>query len=272
MADERRSKKTDKIEVRLSPETKQAFHETCEQQGETASGAIRRLIEEYVARFHQPVIARPIEVIRRSPWWVRAGGVAALVAGGASLAALPGRADDVPSWKVSFKAQDTNADGRLTEREILEPYLPQSLDTMEAGDADRLRTRLTNMVHNRFLEQDTNADGEVTPEEFRLHYIADATLRFRRLDADQDGVIALKEFSAPTDNLARAFVVGMAAGLAFGQGDTAEEVAAATADQRWVTGKTDDVPGEMALRIGQVFQSFDADVSGTITLEEFLAR
>ncbi len=51
MAEQRRSKKTDKIEVRLAPETKQAFHETCEQQGESASGVIRRLIEEYVARF-----------------------------------------------------------------------------------------------------------------------------------------------------------------------------------------------------------------------------
>lgn len=271
MADRDRSKKTDKIEVRLSPETKQAFHETCEQQGESASGVIRRLIEEYVARFHQPVIARPIDAIRRTPWWVRAGGLAALVAGAVGLAALPGQADAVPSWKISFKAQDTNGDGHLTESEILGPFLPKALDTMEAGAAERLHKRLTNMVHDQFLEQDADGNGEVTLEEFRLQYIADATRRFRKLDADQDGAIALKEFSAPGDYLARAYVSGMAAGLAFGQGATVDEFDS-EADRRWTSGKTDEASNAMAIRIGQVFQSIDADVSGTISLHEFLAR
>ena len=42
-------KKTERLDVRLSHEKKQAFSEACENQGDTPSTAVRRFINSYIA-------------------------------------------------------------------------------------------------------------------------------------------------------------------------------------------------------------------------------
>ena len=156
------SKKTDKIEVRLSPETKQAFHETCERQGESASSVIRRLIGDYVKRFHAPVISRSIEVIRHGPLWMRVGAAAALASGGVMLAVLPSSAEREPAWAGMFRDDDSNGDRRIALSEVdVRPAAGGA-----AGDVPRLNAwRL-----EQFSERDADRDGIVTRDEFRVHY------------------------------------------------------------------------------------------------------
>ncbi|KJS26925.1 MAG: hypothetical protein VR75_05720 [Hyphomonadaceae bacterium BRH_c29] len=257
-----RSKKTDKIEVRLAPETKQAFHETCEQQGESASGVIRRLIEEYVRRFHQPVIARPMEAIRRTPWWARWGLVAGLGAVAAGVAFLPSNAESSRTERF-FNRIDADGDGQFD----LDDYLGL-LDVPSDGPVDRAHDALVGF----FGELDADTDGIVTWAEFYASHVAEDTRLFHDLDTDGDEGVSFAEFTRPSGvGNVRASISGMASGTAFRQGSTPEEFDT-EAGVRWSMGQTDETPPAVLARLGQVFRDLDADDDGRISLEEFLAR
>ena len=261
MAERHSSKKTDKIEVRLAPETKQAFHETCEQQGESASSVIRRLIEEYVQRFHRPVIARPIEAIRRTPRWTRWGMAAGLAAMVAGLATLPSRAE--PSRLERFFARiDTDGDRQFGLDDFLQALWME--DTDESGVGRDALVRF-------FADIDADGDGIVAWQEFYDGRLAENTRLFHQLDADGDGHVSFQEFTSPASVGVRGAISGMASGTAFRQGATPAEFDA-EAGVLWMIGRTDAPPSATAVRLGQVFRDFDADDDGAVTLQEFLAH
>jgi len=268
MAQRNGSKKTDKIEVRLSPETKQAFHETCERQGESASSVIRRLIEDYVKRFHEPVIRRSIEAIRQSPLWIRVGAAAALAAGGMMLAVLPSSAEREPAWAGMFRDDDSNGDGRIALSEV---------DVRSAADgAAGVASRLSAWRLEQFSERDADRDGIVTRDEFRAHYEQKYDALFASLD-DGDGGITMDELlSAPT-NTSRAFL----AGVAMGQRIREQQVQGAgvglpaderdlTAARNWSEGGADQPPPFIAARLGEYFAKADRDHNARLSRDEFM--
>ena len=270
------SKKTDKIEVRLSPETKQAFHETCEQQGESASSVIRRLIEEYVKRFHQPVIARPIEAIRRTPWWVRGSGLAALLAGAVGLAVLPSQAERVPNWESMFAGADKNGDGQITPVEVEVHLSPGFRETLAPEQADRLEARMNDRETKQFREQDADGDGIVTREEYRAQYERKMSALFEALD-DGDGVVTLDEFLQVSSTTGRAFLVGVAMGQKFNDRqkidpenrDHPYEAVLGDFDA-WSKGQQIMPPATAAARLGEFFTKADRNHDAHMTLEEFV--
>ena len=264
MGERKWSKKTDKIEVRLSPETKRAFHETCEQQGESASGVIRHLIEDYVKRFHEPVIARPMEAIRRTPWWARIGAITGLAAVIAGVALLPSSAQ--PVWEHKFTHIDEDGDGRFDAADFYRHFTPtEAARDLEDEDGIEL------ILSDRFEAIDANSDGIVTRTEFGVFEVQESTDLFNGLDENADGVVQFAEFVSPVDQDVRPLISGMAAGTAYRQGATPDEFASEK-DVRWMMGETDETPAATRARLGQLFRDFDANNDGRIVLTEFLAR
>lgn len=275
MANRDRSKKTDKIEVRLSPETKQAFHETCEQQGESASGVIRRLIEEYVARFHQPMIARPIEAVRRTPWWARWSAVVAMTAGMVSLAALPSKAAPEPRWVGYFAEEDTNGDGVLGPEDFLNPELTTAFlepirQKAPADVYERIRAEREELAGQAALRSvaryDTNGDDIVTLGEFQAHHEAIYRNLFDLVDVDRDRVISLEEVLSPPVGLGRKHFGGYWSQVP-GRPWTGS---VAEARKAWLRGEQDMPPAIVAARLGARFAEFDRDGNGAVSWNEYL--
>ena len=267
MAQKGWSKKTDKIEVRLAPETKQAFHETCEQQGESASGVIRRLIEDYVRRFHQPVIARPIEAIRRTPWWVRWGAVAAMAAGAMSLAALPSRAAPEPRWVGYFAKKDTNGDGVLAPEDyVMLQYMREPAMRSEGVFGEHLRKSVEAGAHRRVARYDTNGDEIVTMGEFQAYHEAVFRKLFDLVDVNGDRMISLEEVLDPPQGLARGHFAGYWSEIPRRPwvGPVGEARAA------WLRGELDQPPPIVAARLGARFAAFDRNGNGAVSWNEYL--
>lgn len=264
MGERKWSKKTDKIEVRLSPETKRAFHETCEQQVESASGIIRHLIEDYVKRFHEPMIARPMEAVRRTPWWARIGVIAGLAAVTAGVTLLPSSAQQV--WEHKFTHIDEDGDGRFDGADYYRHFVP----TEAVGHLED-ENGIEQMLSDRFEAIDANSDGVVTRTEFGVFEVQESTDLFNGLDADADGAVQFAEFVSPVDLNVRPLISSMAAGTAFRQGATPDEFDSEQ-DVRWMMGETDETPAAVRARLGQMFRDFDANNDGQIVLTEFLAR
>lgn len=261
----KRSKKTDKIEVRLSPETKQAFLETCEQQGETASGVIRSLVEGYVKRFYRPVLARPFALVRRTPVWARwsATGVATAVMG--SVMMMPSQAQS-SIWENRFEQLgDVNGDGKID----LGEYHVTFTQKVAITETDAARARIEDYFEIQFAKADTDGDGFIQKAEYVSVQIADMTRRFNQIDTDRDGHLTLDEFASPPLGEPRAFVNGMVFGRIISDDMKIGKVAPSefTPLPRW-EGETP--PNQIAVRLGQTFSDLDADNSSGISLEEWL--
>ena len=262
MRKSRWSKKTEKIEVRLSPETKQAFHETCEARNESASSVIRRLIEDYVARFHLPVFVKPLEVVRRSPVWVRWASGAGVSLAFASLLMLPSSAQS--KWEREFSDIDDNKDGKINTAEFLPGEPPVEMDV-----DDRIVERLNRVMNTEFNKMDADGNGDVTAAEFEAHSVGEDTAVFNALDVDGDGEVWLHEFVSPQDSLARASVLGLKTATGFPFSKIMPEANGDLAFQ-WAQGHIDEPPYPTSVYLGIAFRGLDADGSNTITLDEML--
>lgn len=259
MTSRKMSKKTDKIEVRLSPETKQAFHETCEQQGESASSVIRHLIEGYVARFHQPVLERTVEIVRGTPGWIRivVASVTAIIGTAAIL--LPSSAES--PWQHQFNYLDVNGDGQLN----LDEYVSRM--TVGEGESD---PSLRSYLESEFSEMDADKDERVSSSEYSNGQTSQFEDLFGELNSDGDSRISFLEFTRPNSIDARSAIAGMASGTAYRQGGDLQDFDPVE-DVKWMMGLTEDLP-PYAARIGQVFRDFDQDDNGYVDRAEFLKR
>lgn len=136
----RREKKSESLDIRLPHGQKTAFMQATKAQGETASEALRRYIDDYVAQAEQADKPNRLEeftmtLLRHKIKTLTTSSCAAL--GLFGLAALPSAADD-----TAFDHLDANKDGIITEGEI-----------MPGEDSDII------------AKLDTDGSGGVTPEE-----------------------------------------------------------------------------------------------------------
>lgn len=113
----RREKKSETLDIRLPHGQKAAFMQATRQQGETASEALRRYIDDYVIQVDQADKRNLIKEItmtltRHKMKTLATSSLAAL--GVFGLAALPSAADI-----TAFDYLDANKDGVITEGEIM---------------------------------------------------------------------------------------------------------------------------------------------------------
>lgn len=73
-------KKTDRLDVRLSHDKKQAFSEACENQGDTPSQAVRRFINSYIRRSNRDDLGAAIRGTTKGKGYFMVGGIAAILA------------------------------------------------------------------------------------------------------------------------------------------------------------------------------------------------
>lgn len=177
----RRPKKTDKLEVRLSTETKQAFLARCKLEGRSASEAVRDFIELHLAR---PISQETLTMIARSPFAYAGLAAAAAVAGMVMISAQPSRAE--PDFAGAFKSIDRDGDGRLSRDEFGGPG-PAGASSAPAKPSEGGTLSLD------FSEADTNQDAAISLAEFTASSRAAILKRFLALDADSDGKLTLAE-------------------------------------------------------------------------------
>lgn len=138
-------KKTERIEIRVADETKRAFTDACDRQGDTPSNAIRRFIDGYIRRAGNDQIVEGLRAIWRAIWRRRLPiatvTVAAAVLFSTFIFAQP-KANEVtldegPAVEADLFAEyDRNADGKLSPGEISENDAPfqVALDVDGSGD------------------------------------------------------------------------------------------------------------------------------------------
>lgn len=125
----RKVKKSETLEVRIPFETKQAFLTACREDGTTASEVVRESVQTYLDERERPTPqeertpAMPANVIKL-PQPVRRYGTRIAIgglaaAGFVALAVLPSAA--APDFASMFKRLDANGDGVLTAEEFAGP-------------------------------------------------------------------------------------------------------------------------------------------------------
>lgn len=160
MTSKRTEKKSETLEVRLPHSKKEAFKAACEEEGITASHAVRTFIDAYLKRSARVKLKQITEDITmklfRNPLKT-AGVTSAGIAAAILFSASPSMAED-----DVFTQLDKNADGFLTadETDLLEPRPAQPLPKALADAGVTAGSRVD------YTKADANKDGKFSREEF----------------------------------------------------------------------------------------------------------
>lgn len=111
-------KKTERLDVRLSHEKKQAFNEACENQGDTPSSAVRRFINSYIRRSNRDDMGAAIRGTTKGKGLFVAGGIAALIAAAFIIPKLTKSTSTEPTKEELFAFYDYDLSGIIELGEI----------------------------------------------------------------------------------------------------------------------------------------------------------
>lgn len=212
------TKKTETIEVRVSPELKSQLSAICKDRGQPMSHAIRRLIQMEISNFSHPSTATEIGTMRRlKPSRLRDFGVASISV--ITLATLwtmfaPSLSNAQSFEALVFAEMDLNKDGVVTKEEfhasaprILEgdieeenvpeqEPLPAVCETdFSAIFADDEEIDAASMDSD-FQEFDLNKDGKILFGEVQRVVNQEMLAEFTDIDADQNGFLSETEFTS----------------------------------------------------------------------------
>lgn len=256
MADRDTSKRTEKLEVRISPEEKTAFLGAVRGERRTASDVLRGLIAQYV-------VAARKHVSRAHPRRWRTRGLAAAAASGAvaSLVLWPSTAEPYETAAAhDLRERDANDDGLLTYEEYAEMTRPareqMSGESLEQFDA---------WERGYFAGIDLNGDERVSLEEYQAHWDERARQGFAQADLNGDGVLVLEELLAGRGQEERRIASSMVFVSNFHSGIYEKGMPLVDDTDR-------DAPftSQQASRLGQTFAIMDRNRDGVLTLEEHL--
>jgi len=176
----REPKKTDFIEVRVATETKTAFMQACHEQGTSASGALRAFIHRYIRSAGRASWKKELEMLftSSSPRRRAVAAAVGLLAAGTAVVSLAGPASAAadPRLEAVFAWMDQNHDHRLSPQEFL--------GSPERASRPRGGTSVPDAV-------DLIVDTKVPPKPGETREAL-----FRRMDANGDGSLDLKELAA----------------------------------------------------------------------------
>ncbi len=190
MTDRRQPKKTDSIEVRVAPETKKAFMDSCEKRKRSASEVIRNFIDAYIADVSRaPGNQSPKEFDMTKIIKSKKARLAALAACAAGIAmATPSAAAD-PRLEAVFIWLDDDHDNAISKSEFLTPGKSGNasfngiqivITTKGAIPKNESRSELFDRI-------DASSDGKLSLKEFDQISIVETTVKEPILSADQDG-------------------------------------------------------------------------------------
>jgi hypothetical protein len=303
----RPSKKTEMLEVRVSPEDKKAFLEACRKVGRSASGVIRDAMRAY-ANFG-PMTRLPGSTI------MIASAFAGAALGAFALIQVTQTADDEPEQRLYgmqiYARLDLNSDRSLTLAELIEAertgrhvitnprdgnplsarshgllaglLLAHDLDSMRLSNApetigdtcwEGVNAMWTSYQIHQFDHWDSNQDGFVSSDEFSFVKMAQLRIGFALRDRNADGFITAEDQYLPMRVLpAEDRQTAYGARRSF---ETDLSVAclvemALPSIQPDYNNLTDEMMARYREAVAEqdTFQDFDRD--GSVTLEEYAA-
>ncbi len=261
------SKKTETIEVRLSPELKSALARVSDGKGNSMSETIRGLIEGEVegGGTPQPQYGEPIMLRSTYTRALRALAFAIPILALATvyLVSAQSPASANAEIRVFFSEVDANGDGRITLPEV-EGFLVEDWQAdPECADLTE-PCSLSEYARYQLNRADGDGSSDVSYAEFEAVNLRDWAEDFLQVDIDENGLLTADE------------MVAAELYWAIQSGDDADEVAAlpaaciAQVEVEQVAGLAQVCGFEAEGRAE--LAAYDADHSGAVTLVEYLNR
>lgn len=287
------SKKTETIEIRVSPELKAQLADQARATGTTMSGYLRdRIAAGDGVGFATP--AGGLHMSKTTKTLTRMGLATLPVAAVAAFYMVSGTSMAVanPDLRVTFAAMDLNGDGAVTAQEysdflsgemaIVED--PAEDDTIPAACRAEFaammgvgRDVLREEVELTMKESDVNGDGAITFDEVEGAYMRDQAESFLELDHNEDGYITEEDLVAvfqsdeTLDDVVAAEDDATKLSAACEAALAVEEMAMeadALLDETGAEAESVDVAHEARLMIAE----FDSDRDGRLSLSEYIAH
>ena len=259
------SKKTESIEIRLSPELKSALSRISDGKGRSMSEMVRGLIEGEVAGggISQPLHGEPIMLRSTFSRAMRAFAFAipilALAAVYLVSAQSPARANS--EIRVFFSEVDANGDDRITLPEV-EAFIAEDWEADPDCAADSDPCTVTEHAQFQLNRADADGSADVSYAEFEAVNIRDWAEDFLDVDIDENGILTADEM--------------VAAELYWAIQRGADEIA--TLPAACLAQAEAEVVAGLAVACGfeaegrAELAAYDADRSGGVTLLEYMNR
>ncbi|MEM9319091.1 MAG: hypothetical protein AAGA70_08790 [Pseudomonadota bacterium] len=201
----RPSKKTETIEIRLSPELKSALSDLSLGRGRSMSETVRAMIEGEVAGGpkHQPIGDLPMTI--PNPFLPRAMRGAAFLVPVLTLALIYLMTAQSPATaseeaRVFFAELDQDADAQISLPEITsflteDGWEPDPVCASDTVPGDEPCT-LAAMAQAQLDRVDSDGDGVVSFAELSAVLIRDRAADFLEMDIDENGMLSIDEMAA----------------------------------------------------------------------------
>lgn len=199
------SKKTETIEIRVSPEMKSALAETSSQADKSMSAYLRELVEDATKGGVSPSHTGDAAMAKTFPKPLTTFSIAALpvlCAAGLYLVGSTTSLTASPEFRMMFAEMDADNSGQISQAEFAQFYaaemppvenVPVPAACAEIGfdpnAADQASTS------EEFGYYDTNADARVTYEELSAVLQRERVEMFLDVDANADGRVTVEELT-----------------------------------------------------------------------------
>ncbi len=264
------TKKTESLELRLSPELKDALSNVSKSRGAPMSQIVRSLVEREINGGSQ---STPVEKgsIMTTPTFARVAVASAVILGIASLTlvAETSPASAGATARMTFAEFDRNGDGAVTPDEFNTVVTGWDTAVVEEGDPfaipaaceavfDDAEDQEANS-NDLFAEFDLDQDGTVSFAEVSVATEAQLTMQFHDADENGDGLLSMDETLDQPLNVADLVAEDIS-------GDCAEALVAQEAEFMAEYGEDFDDPVEQRIQ----FAVMDVNMDGHITMTEYL--
>ena len=191
------SKKTESIEIRLSPELKSALALASDGKGRTMSDTVRHLIEGEVAGRVQPIPTTGETIMFSTAYThlMRTAAIALPVLALAFVYLMSAQSTATASAEIRmfFAEVDADGDDHITQSEI-ERFARADGWHPEADCADVAEPcTVTSFATEQLVRADTDTSGAVSFAEFEAIMLRDRAEEFLDADLDENGTLTVDE-------------------------------------------------------------------------------
>lgn len=282
MPKKRPSKKTETLEVRISPELKSAVGRLSAARGQSMSEVVRDLVDREIgnpALFKQHSGVTTMAQVARNPiarWGVGTASVLTLAVAYSLATHTPAIASATSEARVTFAELDRNGDQVVTPDEYAALVAEERAEDPEvfaeppaacmgtfveeefAEEAEYASMSPEMVAQEEFAFLDSDQDGAVGFDELAAFVIAERAREFLEFDEDGNGFVTLDEVELAVNG----------PGLEVEKSELAEDGLSAACIDALFAGETDEAPEDAR----QVLAEYDANRDGRVGLVEFLEQ